>query len=228
MWEFLDKVIYINLDHRQDRRDNMERFFQEGSIPSEKIVRFSAIKHDIGMVGCGQSHIGVLKMAKDNGWGNVLVLEDDIEWINFQEDYLKLETLVSSQTWDVCMLTGRYLDVQDSKVTMALHTNAYIVARHYIPVLLDNFITGQTNLLKPYKLSFQKINMKNRIMADHIHHIDVYWCKLQKQDTWICMNPHMCSQIASYSDINGSVMKVPNGGINEISVLKSMIQNIFL
>jgi glycosyl transferase family 25 len=227
MWGFVDKVVYINLDHRQDRRDTMMKFFQEGGIPSEKIIRFPAIRHEIGMIGCGQSHIGVLRMAKEKGWGNILVLEDDIEWIDFKESYLKLESLVSSQTWDVCMLTGRYLNVQDVKVNIALHTNAYIVAKHYVPTLLDNFETGQRKLLEPFRLPFQKINMKQRAMADHIHHIDVYWCKLQKEDTWICMNPQMCSQTESYSDINGAVMKVPNGVINETSVLKIMIQNAF-
>ncbi|NDB81832.1 MAG: glycosyl hydrolase family 25, partial [Alphaproteobacteria bacterium] len=44
MWEFVDKVIYINLDHRQDRRDIMKLFFEKGQIPEDKIVRFPAIK----------------------------------------------------------------------------------------------------------------------------------------------------------------------------------------
>lgn len=227
MWEFVDKVVYINLDHRQDRRENMMKFFQEAQIPSEKIVRFSAIRNIIGMVGCGKSHIGVLKMAKELGWGNVLVLEDDIEWTNFKEDYPKLEALVHSRPWDVCMITGRYLDIEDFKVNIALHTNAYIVAKHYTPTLLDNFETGQKKLLEPFKLSFQKLHMKEIVMADHKHHIDIYWCKLQKKDNWICMNPQMCSQINSYSDINESVMKVSNGITNGLSISKYIIQHYF-
>ena len=27
MWEFVDKVVYINLDHREDRRQVMQKFF---------------------------------------------------------------------------------------------------------------------------------------------------------------------------------------------------------
>ena len=227
MWEFVDKIIYINLDHRQDRRDNMSKFFQEGQIPLEKVVRFPAIKHDIGMVGCGKSHVGVLKMAMEQQWGNILVLEDDVEWINFEESYKKLESLVTSRTWDVCMITGRYLDIEDPKVNIAIHTNGYIVAKHYIPKLRNNFEEGQKNLLDPFKFSFQKIHMKELIMADHKHHIDVYWCKLQKTDNWICVYPQMCSQIDTYSDINGCVMKVPNGITNANTLSRFIVQGYF-
>jgi hypothetical protein len=37
MWDFVDKVIYINLDHRQDRRDIMTKFFENAKIPLEKV-----------------------------------------------------------------------------------------------------------------------------------------------------------------------------------------------
>jgi glycosyl transferase family 25 len=90
MWEFIDKVIYINLDHREDRRKIMDTFFEKGNIPTEKIVRFSAIRAKKG-VGCLRSHAGALSMAKENGWKNVLILEDDLEWLDFENGYKQLE-----------------------------------------------------------------------------------------------------------------------------------------
>jgi nickel-dependent lactate racemase len=68
LWEFIDKIVYINLDHRQDRRDVMAKFFKEGRMPEEKIVRFSAIKKSKSHIGILESHTQVLRMAKKEGW----------------------------------------------------------------------------------------------------------------------------------------------------------------
>lgn len=222
MWEFLDKAIYINLDHRQDRRQNMEKFFKDASIPDSKVVRFSAIRHPVGMVGCGKSHIGALKLALQNNWGNILILEDDMEWIDFEQNYPKLEEVLQSN-WDVCMLTGRYLDMDPPKIKMALHTNAYIVKKEYISTLLANFEEGQKILTTP-KLSFMPKDIrKETMMKDHFHHIDVYWCKLQHKDNWVGMYPQMCQQIMTYSDINGQVMQVLNSYGDENGIFKQYI-----
>lgn len=50
MWEFVDKIVYINLDHREDRRTIMNTFFDKGNIPEEKIHRFSAVKDLNGII----------------------------------------------------------------------------------------------------------------------------------------------------------------------------------
>ena len=47
---FIDKIIYINLDKRIDRREHMERQLEKFGLTAE---RFSAIKHEEGIVGCG-------------------------------------------------------------------------------------------------------------------------------------------------------------------------------
>ena len=84
MWEFIDKIIYINLDHRDDRRKIMSKFFQNTKIPLEKVVRFSGIKKKYGPRGCLESHTSILELAKENGWKNILILEDDLEIFNFR------------------------------------------------------------------------------------------------------------------------------------------------
>ena len=99
MWEFLDKVIYINLDHREDRRKIMEKLCIDARIPEEKVLRFSAIKHQHGIVGAALSHISVLKLAKEQRYKRILILEDDMEFVDFETNYLKLEKLISTNIW---------------------------------------------------------------------------------------------------------------------------------
>ncbi len=77
----ISKIVYINLDHRTDRNMEMLEQFEKLKIPKDKILRFSAIKHDNGSIGCTQSHIAVLEMAIREKWENVLILEDDFNFI---------------------------------------------------------------------------------------------------------------------------------------------------
>ena len=107
----IEKVVYINLAKRVDRRQHMEQILAEYNIPAE---RFEAIEHPNGLYGCGTSHLAVLKMARDNGWRNVLIMEDDIVFnVSSQSFDKKMERLfVEGPEFDVCMLD---INLQRSK-----------------------------------------------------------------------------------------------------------------
>jgi glycosyl transferase family 25 len=57
----IDKIVYINLDKRPDRKEEIENELNSFDL---KYIRYKAIEHDMGIVGCGYSHLNVLKMAK--------------------------------------------------------------------------------------------------------------------------------------------------------------------
>lgn len=213
MWEFIDKVCYINLDHRQDRRDGMINFFKEGGVPDEKVQRISAVRipHN-GMIGCAKSHIATLELAKLNKWKAVLITEDDLEWLDFDHSYKKLEDLISTQQWDVCMLTGLFMKAAPPKVIAAYYSNAYIVKEHYYDTLIQNMKEGlqlKEETLRKEKHSWLKSTLHP--LYKHIYNIDVYWIKLQLRDRWIGSMPPICRQIQSYSDINTSIIQPPVG-----------------
>ena len=89
MLEHIDKIIYINLDSREDRKHEILEEFKRLQIPEDKIIRFTAIRHETeGAIGCSQSHIAVLKMAIENNWKNYMVLEDDFNFIYIDEQPL--------------------------------------------------------------------------------------------------------------------------------------------
>lgn len=211
MWEFIDKAVYINLDHREDRRIIMKQFFEESKIPTEKVERFHAIRHPVGIIGCAMGHISILKKAKTEGWKCVLILEDDMRWIDFDTNYPKLESLVNGQHWDVCMLGGLFLEHELPLIKMAFCTNAYIVQSHYYDILLNNFETGLRRKLdanKPMFFSKTEESMAayyNRVSRLNQYNVDVYWFKLQERDKWIGIGP-MCDQLPTYSDIYNKVV----------------------
>ena len=195
MWEFIDKVIYINLDERQDRRDIMKAFFEKGKIPEDKIVRFPAIRRRVPGVGCLLSHTSVLETAKQNGWKNILILEDDLQWLDFEPAYKQLEELVSKPKWDTILLTGFYIKYEFPRIYSSLNAGAYLVNESYIDTLLEN-----------RKWS---IKMKNNFFKFQKGHysVDVAWAKLMEKDTWFCLYPCICSQVDGQSDNNNTQLK---------------------
>lgn len=193
MWEFVDKVVYINLDHRQDRRDIMKKFFEDGQIPPEKIQRFPAIKHSTGDIGCSMSHAAVVRMAKRNGWKNVLVLEDDLKWLDFEQGYKQLEDLVSRPDWNVIMLVGWYSKYKFPRIYSAANTGAYLVNSNYYDALIRNREEGIR----------AKTSWRRWATASNIRwNADVWWCKLMSTGVWYGLYPCICCQTNTYSDIS--------------------------
>lgn len=196
MWEFVDKVIYINLDHREDRREIMKKFFEKSQIPTEKIVRFSAIKRSHGALGCLESHMEVLKLANKENWKNILILEDDLEWTkNFEDNYSKLEELIKLPNWDVIMLAGWYYEHNLPRILKANNTGAYLVNKRYNDTLLKNRQASFDKLSRVFGFNTDKYNA------------DVSWHDLMQRDNWYGLNPCICYQVDGFSDIAKTVIE---------------------
>ena len=85
--ENIDKIVYINLEKREDRRKEIENELHNYNIDGE---RFEGIyeKPPRGILGCLKSHLSVLKMAKDKDYKNVLIFEDDFYFVE-EENLVK-------------------------------------------------------------------------------------------------------------------------------------------
>jgi len=191
MWEFIDKIVYINLDNRQDRRDIMAKFFKEGQIPDDKIIRFSAIKHKRPPIGILQSHTEVLHMAKRAGWKNVLILEDDLQWINLESGYQQLLELISKPKWDVILLCGWYKEYDFPRIYSSLNTGAYLVNSDYY----DTFLENRTSAIK----SIVPKNIR-QFLSRNNYSADMSWDIIMKRDMWFGLYPCICSQVDGQSD----------------------------
>lgn len=183
-FNIVDKVVYINLEHRTDRKTHIEK--ELSVFPSEKIIRFNAIKDENGAVGCTKSHIEVLKMAIDNNWKNVLIVEDDLKWNNFNTNVLKFKELTELK-YDVIVLGGTNAIVVNSKLEECQTTTGYLVSNSYYKTLLHNFEEG-------LKLFIETKNPSR-------YAIDQYWKNLQRRDNWYIVVPNLATQIEGYSDI---------------------------
>lgn len=79
-FEWFDGILVINLDKDVDR---WKSFVAESKKMGfyDRVVRIPGVYHEIGSYGCAMSHKKAVEYAKDMGWKNVLVLEDDVRFL---------------------------------------------------------------------------------------------------------------------------------------------------
>jgi GR25 family glycosyltransferase involved in LPS biosynthesis len=137
-------VLYINLDTREDRKASIEKqiaiFENKHRIPATRVTDYpeNTTKFVIGTFGCTKSHLDAVRKAKTEGWPNVLILEDDVEWTNIDTAYPVFEKLIQ-QPYDVIMLGATYLDYDKDtyKLKKGLTSGSYIVNKPYYDTLIN-------------------------------------------------------------------------------------------
>ena len=188
----IQHAFYINLDTRPDRKEHVEAQLKLVGI---KANRFRAIRMANGAVGCSMSHLKCLEIAKDNNWEHVLIVEDDITFLDpmvFVNNFTKF--LNNNKTFDVALLAGNnvppYVRVDETciQVSRCQTTTGYIVQRHYYDTLIKNIREGIFKLMhEPDK---------------HVlYAIDKFWFRLQEKDNWYLITPPTVVQREDYSDI---------------------------
>jgi GR25 family glycosyltransferase involved in LPS biosynthesis len=146
------------------------------------------------------SHIFALDHAIREKWDHVLIMEDDMEWNKFDENYPKLLELMK-KPYDVIVLGGILVshNYQTSKLYQCNSTGAYLVSQHYYQTLIQNFKEGFQKLTNEINtpLPLWGIMPKSK---DPEYRIDVYWHKLQERDNWFIVP--LCYSSVGYSDVS--------------------------
>jgi len=195
----IKNIFYINLEHRTDRKDHIER--QLKSVGLNKFERFNAVKLANGRAGCSMSHYQCLKLAKDRKYDHVLICEDDLTFLNPKLFMKQINEFFKTKTipdWDVLLLGGNNVppyQVVDNTCVRVSHcqtTTCYLVNGHYFDTLLENIKEGIPLLIKePEKYGY--------------YAIDMYWLHLQKINIWLLIVPLTVIQKEDFSDIEQRV-----------------------
>jgi len=196
----MDQIIkyhkYLNLEERKDRNVLCKNELAKIGIPAEKAQRFNAIKTTDGIIGCGMSHLSILKEARSNNYPFIMVIEDDIAIENPVLFKQKLMNLMRLETfnWDVLLLGGNLfppyevLNSDAYKIHKCFTTTGYIVRSHYYDTLIDCWEHALRELVKS--------GGKDRNWS-----LDCAWFPLQRRDTWLLIKPCMVYQRPDYSNI---------------------------
>jgi hypothetical protein len=201
-WNVVDKVIFINLNKRKDRLTRMVKQLKKLGVAKEKIIRLAAIEHEKGYIGCTQSHIAALELARDNGWERVLILEDDFAFNETQLNYDNLNryfNALSEIPWQVALLAANYRRVTPlNSVEYIVRANhawcacAYMVNHNYYPTLIANYREALQAQLQG---------------GAQVHYaLDVHWNHCMQQDLWLGIFPNSGTQRPDKSDIENTTV----------------------
>ena len=83
--KYIDFKVLINLPERTDRLNETIQEFNKAGIVDVHL--FPAFKHPIGISGCTRSHYEVVKIAKEKGYKNILIFEDDVYFEQHEEEF---------------------------------------------------------------------------------------------------------------------------------------------
>lgn len=193
----IEHVVYINLDERIDRREEVEN---ELEIFGNRVERFRAIRNTKnGGLGCSASHLSVLKAAKELGWSNVLICEDDFMWKNKEQIESVLNPILKN-SYNVILFGATCVKFcNNASGFEAQSAVGYLVHGSYFDTLIRNFEEG-----------FNKLSETNN---SPLYAIDQYWKHLQKKDKWTLINPGLVVQRPSYSDIENRQVNYLNSCI---------------
>lgn len=150
----IDKLFYINLDNRSDRKEKMEKRFEKVGL---EVERYSAVNKDHECVKkyskqlknlsyCTLSHMNLLKRSVREMYRKVMIFEDDvmmiddfmcrlvlmINYVKYKEgevDFLHID----NSTLDFCLVDGIH------KTKNAYMAGCYILSSDYLKKSVNIF-----------------------------------------------------------------------------------------
>ena len=189
IWDHFDEIYCINLDHRADRWELVQREFESVGV-LDKVKRFSAISDKDGRVGIIKSNLSIIQMAKEKNLDNVLIFEDDVHFINNTTKNLELAiNQIGSLDW---MLL--YLGANTHEKLSTLRPNLLILKNAYAAHSLCYNKKSFDFFIKKYE-DLNQINKFEDIL-------DVFLATyFQRKNLCLLVNPIITTQSPSYSDI---------------------------
>jgi GR25 family glycosyltransferase involved in LPS biosynthesis len=189
--KYIDAVYFINLDRRIDRLIEIQNELAKMDISG---IRFPAISYENGHIGCGYSHLEVLKIARERKLKNVLIFEDDFKFLVSKSQFQKEinDFFESKLDYDVLMLSYNIKCAEPfnsivQRVYDAQTTSGYIVNSSFYDCLID--------------LYERHMPLLEQTGMHWIYAIDQIWKQFQGDVSgWYAFNIRIGCQRESYSD----------------------------
>jgi GR25 family glycosyltransferase involved in LPS biosynthesis len=159
-----------------------------------KAERFSAIDRKPGIIGCTASHLAVIKRAKEEGWPNVLIFEDDFMFLVDKHTFENnLRNFFSSNIYYDVLLLGYNLKGTSEQINEFISRghdiqapSGYIVKNTFYDKLINTWESALENLI-----------------ATNMHWLyanDQSWKILQTANKFLYFNTRIGKQRGSWRD----------------------------
>jgi GR25 family glycosyltransferase involved in LPS biosynthesis len=200
----IDKILYINLDHRKDRIKQINREFTNMHFPKNKIQRISAVREKYnGHIGCCKSHIKTMNEIIENNYKYTMVFEDDFVFaVNQKTLDKKISEFFNEykDDWDIIQLASVYTNLKDTnkdyikKVNRASTSSAYIINRKFAETLRTDLKNSLRLMEKDMEEYIKKNNNIKKKKFETPFALDQHWYGLQKRSRWYLFKPYIGKQ----------------------------------
>ena len=201
--EYFDKIFCINLQSRKDRWNECLMEFEKHGIIG--VTRFEAIvgnlickeKHgDMGLkeedpmyekkltgrLGCLNSHLSLIKLAKAENLNRILILEDDVQFANnIQKTFRSISKQIPGD-WSLLYLGGNE-KAHQTKITQNILKVNHMLMGHAVGIncgVYDKLI---------------------HLLSQANHPADVYYAMIQKEYQCYTIYPYLAWQRSGWSDL---------------------------
>lgn len=194
-FDYFDEIYCINLDERTDRWEHAQEEFRKAGI-LDRVIRFSAIRDADGRLGVIKSNLTIIKIAKEKKLKNVLIFEDDVQFIvdNPQDVLAKTIQQIGNIKWHLFYLgANTHQKLTKFKPNLILLKNAFAVHSMAYSELMYDVLINKYDKLK--------------VISTYDDILDVFLAR-KIQEKYICLmtNPMMTTQMNSYSDIENRIV----------------------
>jgi GR25 family glycosyltransferase involved in LPS biosynthesis len=202
--DVFENVYVINLDQYQEKFHKTAQELMKNNIT--KFKRFSGIIVNNGKttldreLGCKFSHLKIVEEAKKNNYKNILIFEDDAQFLpNFEKYPMIINQFfnqIGNDNWDLFYLGGNhakpYLPIDSNKYivksTRTLTTHAYAINHTVYDILLD-FLYSEK----------EKTNPIDGILADIIQARWKSYCLFPRKVTQRVENSYIRQTVCDYN-----------------------------
>lgn len=204
--EFFDEIYCINLPERTDRWKQCEDEFKKHNldvirVEGSKGTPINGLKS--GEVGLTLTNVNILKSAKERGLNKILILEDDVVFIeNFVEKFEnKIELLPDS--WDTIQLGGNHHFFRGKFECITKKIDFDLTIHNYKQLDYEICTTRWSQTTHAVGINRRMFDTIIGYFSELRAPIDMIYCNLQIHNNFnmYAFIPSLALQRASFSDI---------------------------
>ena len=212
--DFFDNIYCLNLDFRTDRYEECLLEFNKIGITVE---RFSAIdgktvsnpnpRVSVGLYGLYLTHINMLKDAIEKKYNNILLLEDDVKFIDNFNEHFNEKIKYLPEDWDLFYLGGNHIFYQGMFTLITGDKSIAPNIDNYRSLNHELCKTTWTQCAHAVGINGKYFNeLLNQIIAHPSVPIDILYSMLQKNNNTYTFLPSIVIQRESFSNIENKVV----------------------
>jgi GR25 family glycosyltransferase involved in LPS biosynthesis len=213
--DFFDKIYLINLDSRKDRLNECEQEFLKHKMSVHRVPAIDGSKtfkagmnRNSGNHGLLLTNIAIYEDAIKNGCNNILILEDDVMFLDNLNKIFFEKIKFLPDNWDLLYLGGSHIFDKGNFTSISKKINEPINRNTYKSLNNELCKTTWTQTTHAVGINGKKLKNYLDVLKNSRKPIDMIYCNIQQNElsNVYTFLPSIAVQRPSFSDIENVVV----------------------